>query len=89
MADRSDIDHGFAVFEHDFVPKLTRHKELMRFRKHTWNVCMALKAVVIDEREEPFDFTMIIDIVRKYVFRERISGRSMNEQEFSVLMESG
>jgi hypothetical protein len=50
---------------------------------------MALKAIVFHQCEESFDFAMIVDIVRKYVFREWISGRSMNEQEFSVLMESG
>ena len=74
LTNGTDVDHGFSGTE--FVPEADffRSKEFEGVRKDTRNVGMPLEARLLNQRKDFFHLYLIVDVVRKYVFIQRVAG---------------
>ena len=84
LPNAADVDHYFLRAELVVIRNLTRRIEATVLRKDTGNMRMPLKARLLDESKNPFDLSLVVNVLGEDVFVQRAARRAVNHQQVAL-----
>lgn len=73
LANRADVHHHLAFSQCVLVVNLLGGVELIPFRKNTWDMCMSLKTVALNQLKKPLHLPVIVNVFGKNIFAQWIT----------------
>jgi hypothetical protein len=86
---RSHIDQNFLCAKLVLKIQLFRTEEIQAFGEDARHMRVSLKTILIDQREDLFHLSLIINVFREDIFVQRIPCGTVNEQELSFTKGTG